>query len=75
VAREHQVFVITHLPQIAARADTHVRVEKGEVGGRAATRVERLAGEARIEELARMLGGDPESRVALRHARELLKVD
>lgn len=74
VAREHQVFVITHLPQIAARADAHVLVEKGEVAGRAATRVRRLGGEERIEELARMLGGDPESGVARRHARELLGV-
>jgi len=74
VAREHQVFVITHLPQIAARADAHVRVEKGSVAGKAATRVRRLEGEERIEELARMLGGDPESGVARRHARELLGV-
>ncbi len=72
VAREHQVFVITHLPQIAARADAHIRVEKGEAGGRAATRVRRLEGEERVEELARMLGGDPDSGVARRHARELL---
>ena len=74
VAGEHQAFVITHLPQIAARADAHVRVEKGEVAGKAATRVRRLEGEERVEELARMLGGDSESGVARRHARELLGV-
>jgi DNA repair protein RecN (Recombination protein N) len=73
VARERQVFVITHLPQIAARADAHVRVEKREVAGKAAAGVQGLEGEARIEELARMLGGDAESRVARRHARELLE--
>ena len=73
VAREHQVFVITHLPQIAARADTHWRVEKEAEGGRAATRVERMEGEGRVEEVARMLGGDPESGLSRDHARELLE--
>lgn len=72
VAERHQVFVITHLPQIAARADAHYRVEKSEEGGRAAARVRRLEGEDRVLELARMLGGDPESEVSRQHARELL---
>jgi DNA repair protein RecN (Recombination protein N) len=72
VAGSHQVFAITHLAQIAARADAHLRVEKVEQNGRVATRLVRLEDEARVEELARMLGGDPESDVSLRHARELL---
>ncbi len=72
VAQSHQVFAITHLAQIAARADRHFRVEKAEQEGRVATRLVQLVGDARIEELARMLGGDPESDVSLRHARELL---
>ncbi len=72
VAGSHQVFAITHLAQIAARADAHLRVEKVEQAGRAATRLVHLEDEARVEELARMLGGDPESDVSLRHARELL---
>lgn len=72
VGERHQVFVITHLPQIAARARTHWRVEKEVPGGRAATRVTRLAGEERVREVARMLGGDPGSQASLRHARELL---
>src|SRR5690606_18779756 len=59
VAECHQVFVITHLPQIAARADHHLRVEKLEADGRAATRLTELTGEERVRELARMLGGDP----------------
>jgi len=74
VAECHQVFVITHLPQIAARADHHLRVEKLEVGGRVATRLTELTGEERVRELARMLGGDPESAASLEHARELLGV-
>ncbi len=73
VAERHQVFVITHLPQIAARADVHYRVEKSRAGGRASTDVERLDGEDRVEEVARMLGGDPGSRVSREHARELLE--
>ncbi len=73
VAREHQVFVITHLPQIAARADAHWRVEKEAADGRAVTRVRRMEGEGRVEEVARMLGGDPQSGLSRDHARELLE--
>lgn len=73
VADRHQVFVITHLPQIAARADAHYRVEKSQAGGRAATRVRLLEGDERVSEVARMLGGDPGSEVSRRHARELLE--
>ncbi len=73
VARYHQVFVITHLPQLASRARSHLLVEKKEErGGLAATRVETLQGEARVREIARMLGGDPESETSRVHARELL---
>lgn len=72
VAARHQVFAITHLPQIAARASTHLRVDKFDREGRAATRATRLAEEDRVGELARMLGGDPESEISKRHARELL---
>lgn len=73
VSDDHQVFVVTHLPQIAARADTHFRVEKRPVEGRAATHVEALEGDDRVSELARMLGGDPESEVSRDHAQELME--
>jgi DNA repair protein RecN (Recombination protein N) len=72
VAARHQVLVVTHLPQIAARADHHVAVEKVSRRGVTAADVHVLEGEARIRELARMLGGDPESAAGLEHARELL---
>jgi DNA repair protein RecN (Recombination protein N) len=72
VAAHHQVFVITHLPQIASRADHHLLVEKRDVEGKTATAVDELSGDARIRELARLLGGDPESTVSQHHARELL---
>ena len=53
----HQVIYVTHLPQIAAMADNHLRIEKVTEGGRAYTRVKRLSGEEITEELSRMLGG------------------
>lgn len=57
VARTRQVICVTHLPQIAALADAHFRVEKYEEAGRTETRVERLGSEGRKDEVARMLGG------------------
>lgn len=73
VAASHQVFAITHLPQIASRATTHLRVSKHERDGRTATEVATLEDDERVREIARMLGGDPESAVSLEHARELLE--
>ena len=75
VGRHHQVFSITHLPQIASRADHHLLVEKIEQEGTTLTRVTPLKGPERVRELARMLGGDPESATSLEHARELLAGD
>lgn len=72
VAGRHQVFVVTHLPQVASRAGAHLLVEKGDDAGITTTRVRRLVGDERVEEVARMLGGDPESRASRDHARELL---
>ncbi|MEE8572864.1 MAG: DNA repair protein RecN [Gemmatimonadota bacterium] len=72
VAESHQVFAITHLPQIASRASAHWFVEKIQKAGRSAARVRRLDGAERVEELARMLGGDPDSEASRRHAAELL---
>jgi DNA repair protein RecN (Recombination protein N) len=59
LARNHQVLVVTHLPQIAAHADAHFRIAKRERDGRTVTEVERLDREGRIVELAAMLGGGP----------------
>jgi DNA repair protein RecN (Recombination protein N) len=72
VAGYHQVFAITHLPQIAARAHHHILVSKGARGGVTTADVTVLTGDDRITEIARMLGGDPESDVSRAHARELL---
>jgi DNA repair protein RecN (Recombination protein N) len=57
LARDHQVLVVTHLPQIAAHADAHFRIAKRERDGRTITEIERLDREGRIVELAAMLGG------------------
>ncbi len=73
VAKHHQVFVITHLPQLASRAHHQLAVRKVETEGLASTEVKKLEGEDRITEVARMLGGDPTSRRSREHARELLE--
>jgi DNA repair protein RecN (Recombination protein N) len=72
VAERHQVLVITHLPQIAARADSHLVVAKEPRGGIATSDVQVLHGEDRINEIARMLG-DSEGDAARRHAQAMLK--
>jgi len=70
---DSQVLCITHLPQIAACADAHFRVEKHTHQGRTTTRVERLDADERIEELARMLGGRKLTSSAREHAKALLE--
>jgi DNA repair protein RecN (Recombination protein N) len=72
VAEHTQVFAITHLPQIAARAHHHILVSKGARGGVTTADVTVLGGDERVDEIARMLGGDPEREVSRAHARELL---
>jgi len=67
---QRQVLCITHLPQVAAKAGTHLVVRKEVVEGRTVTSVAQLAGTARVAELARMLGGQTEA--ARKHAREML---
>ncbi|MEP6620600.1 MAG: DNA repair protein RecN [bacterium] len=73
VASYHQVFAITHLPQIAARGHHHILVSKGARGGVTTADVTILDGDERVTEIARMLGGDPESEVSRAHASELLE--
>lgn len=72
LSQAHQVLCITHLPQIAARASTHFRVEKSIRTGRTVTEVARLDERARVEEIARMAGGETVSDATRRHARALL---
>lgn len=73
IAAAKQVLCVTHLPQIAAMADTHFSVEKGEWDGRTFTRVERLTPERRREELARLTGGAAVTPIQLESAGQLLE--
>jgi DNA repair protein RecN (Recombination protein N) len=73
LAAGHQVLCITHLPQVAARASTHLRVEKRVRDGRTIVEVDALLADARVEELARMAGGARITDATRRHARELLR--
>ena len=72
VARGKQVLCVTHLPQIAAMADTHFSVQKGERDGRTFTELERLDRSRRREELARLIGGAAVTPALLESAEELL---
>ena len=72
VSRKKQVLCVTHLPQLAAMADTHFSVEKGERNGRTFTRVEELDRARRREELARLTGGANITEALLAGAEELI---
>ncbi|MGD8374545.1 MAG: DNA repair protein RecN [Acidobacteriota bacterium] len=72
ISRERQVLCVTHLAQIASRADQHLVVEKEVVDGRTRTRVRALDRRGRVAEVARMLGGARITEVSRRHARELI---
>jgi DNA repair protein RecN (Recombination protein N) len=73
LSRQDQVLCVTHVPQIAALADSHFLAEKRELGGRTVASVRRLEGGDRISEIARMLAGAKVSGTALDHARTLLE--
>ena len=72
LAERHQVLCITHLPQIAVFADRHFRVEKKTSRGRSRAEIAQLDAEGRVEEIARMAGGEAISEGTRQHARELL---
>lgn len=72
VAKGRQVFCVTHLPQVAAWASQHLRVEKRVLEGRTVTAVNQLAFDGQVQELARMLAGEQVTEAALQHAREML---
>jgi DNA repair protein RecN (Recombination protein N) len=74
VSRRKQVLCVTHLPQIAAFADSHFHVEKAVEGGRTVTRVTKLTRAERVEELARITAGASVTDAARRAAEELLEM-
>ena len=72
LGRHVQVMAVTHLPQVAACGDHHFVVAKRSVGGTTTSQVTPLAGEVRVAEVARMLGGERSSGTSLAHAQELI---
>jgi len=73
LARAHQVICVTHLPQIAAYADSHIFVEKLKKGGRIITTAKKLSESERVSEISRMLGSGLDSLVAVEHTKEFIK--
>ena len=71
IAKNHQVILITHLPQIAAKADRHFLIEKNVQEGKTKTEIHTLNEEASVKELARLLGGEELTEAALQNARSL----
>lgn len=72
MSKSMQVFTITHLPQIAAKGDTHYKVYKADVNDETTTHLVKLNSEERIVEIAQMLGGKKMSTSAIAHAKQLL---
>ncbi len=72
LAQEHQIICITHLAQIAKFGEHHFRITKARRQGRTVTRIAPLSYQERIEELARMIGGDTLTSKSLAHAKEML---
>lgn len=72
MGNDMQVIAITHLPQIAGKGATHFKIYKEDVGNRTSTNIRELKDDARVEELAMMLGGNNISDSAVAHARALL---
>ncbi len=72
IAKERQVISITHLPQIAALADSHYLISKKLNKGKAVTYIKRLDESERIEEMARLLGGVDVTNTTLNHAKEMI---
>ncbi len=74
LAKERQVLVITHLPQIAAMSDIHFNVQKENINSRVVTSVKRLGGNERVREVARMLAGEKITDLSIKHAEELISL-
>jgi DNA repair protein RecN (Recombination protein N) len=75
LARGNQVLCVTHLPQIATFADHHYLIEKKESGGRTRTTIRAITGEARTEEVARMLSVAKLTETSRKHAEQMLKTN
>jgi len=74
LAKQRQVLVITHLPQIAAMSDNHYMVQKKKVNARTTTLVEKLSPNEKVNEVARMLAGEVVTDLSIKHAKELIEL-
>lgn len=74
LGRQHQVLAVTHLPQVAACGAQHWQVSKHSGGGQTVSTIRELEGNARVEEIARMLGGETLTDTTRRHAAEMLEM-
>ena len=74
ISKKHQLLCVTHLPQIAAMADTHFRIEKITKEEKTSTIIHKLSEVERFEELARMLGGAKVTDITLKHAKEMIEL-
>ncbi|MCL4443861.1 MAG: DNA repair protein RecN [Actinobacteria bacterium] len=72
LSKNRQVLVVTHLPQVAAFADNHIQVMKNISDARTSSSFNSITGQERVEEIARMLSGQPDLKIARDHAREIL---
>lgn len=72
MSKSGQVFAISHLPQVASKGQTHLKVYKTEAQGKTITQIKKLTPEERLEEIAQMLGGKEIRQSAIEHAKELL---
>ena len=73
MAQQHQLITISHLPQIAAKADTHYFVYKDNSNDKTTSHIRKLDEKDRIAEIAKMIGGAKPSSIALENARELIR--
>jgi DNA repair protein RecN (Recombination protein N) len=74
LGQNRQVLCITHQPQIAAKGHTHLFVYKEQIGAETQTHLRNLSQEERIQHIARMIGGDPPTKLALDNAKELMAI-
>ena len=74
LGRQHQVLAVTHLPQVAARGAQHWQVSKHSDSGQTVSTIRELEGSVRVEEIARMLGGETLTDTTRRHAAEMLEM-
>ena len=75
LGQSHQILCVTHLPQVAAQGNHHLKVSKSQSGDKTVSQVQSLGRTERVEEVARMLGGATITDTTRRHARELLEQD